>query len=112
MAERIALQSRSTSEMALTIRAAENDVCDTVTSATEVEEAAEASNAGATDVLRLAREMDSEAKRIQSQIEDFFRNIDLHRAAPDAMAAPAPDPSRDPVLTRSVVPAPGRLARG
>jgi methyl-accepting chemotaxis protein len=89
VAERVALQSRSTSDMALSIRAAENDVRDTVRSTGVVEGAAEAANASATDVLRLARELDAETKRIQAQIELFFRTQEANRPFPEAQQSTA-----------------------
>ncbi|WP_293867580.1 methyl-accepting chemotaxis protein [uncultured Alsobacter sp.] len=87
VAERVAVQSRSTSDMAVNIRAAENDVRDTVRSAGVVEDAAESANASAMDVLRLARDLDAEAKRIQSQIELFTDTMETRRQAPDDAVA-------------------------
>lgn len=94
VAERIGLQSRSTSDMATNIRAAENDVRDTERSAAVVKEAADVADASATDVLRLAREMNAEAKRIQAQLGIFFQRAD-ERSPPADTPAQSQGPAAD-----------------
>jgi hypothetical protein len=47
-----------------------------LSSATEVHQAADLSNESAIDVLKLARDLDAEAKSIQAEIETFFADHD------------------------------------
>jgi methyl-accepting chemotaxis protein len=74
--EKVAGQSRSIHEIALTIRQAAdeaNSVCD---GAQSMREAADQSHAGAGHVAALARDLDAEARRIQQKIETFFKTLD------------------------------------
>ncbi|MGO4739842.1 hypothetical protein AB4099_25055 [Bosea sp. 2KB_26] len=72
VSDRIAGQSRSTAQIALTIRAAQG----VLASARAVREAADLSNTSAVDVMALARDLDDEARRIRSQVGEFFGTLD------------------------------------
>ena len=71
----IARQSRSTAQIALIIRAAADDAQGVLSSARAVRQAADLSNASATDVRALARDLDSEARRIRGQVSEFFGTL-------------------------------------
>ena len=76
VSDRIARQSRSTAQIALTIRAAAHDAQGVLSSARAVRQATDLSNASATDVMALARDLDSEARRIRGQVSEFFGTLD------------------------------------
>ena len=76
VSDRIAGQSRSTAQIALTIRAAADDAQGVLASAKAVRKAADLSNTSAVDVMALARDLDGEARRIKSQVDDFFGTLD------------------------------------
>jgi methyl-accepting chemotaxis protein len=74
--ESLAGHSRSTDEIARTIRVAAGEAIEVEASARAVREAADLSSRSAGDVLALAVGLDEEAKRIHGQIETFFRSLD------------------------------------
>jgi methyl-accepting chemotaxis protein len=76
VSDRIAGQSRSTAEIALTIRAAADAAQGVLASARAVRQAADLSNTSAVDVMALARDLDGEARRIKSQVDAFFKTLD------------------------------------
>lgn len=85
VSDEIAKQSRSTTQIALTIRAAADDAKGVLSSARAVRQAADLSNTSATEVMALARDLDGEARRIRSQVSEFFGTLD----------AASPDPGRE-----------------
>ena len=72
VARSITAQTRATGEIARTIRAAARDMSVVSDSTAAVRAAVDVANVGAVDVLTLARDLDAEARRIQSDIEAFF----------------------------------------
>ncbi|MGO4402911.1 methyl-accepting chemotaxis protein [Bosea sp. RAF48] len=72
----IARQSRSTAQIAATIRAAADDAQGVLSSASAVRQAADLSNTSAIDVMALARDLDGEARRIRSKVSEFFGTLD------------------------------------
>ncbi|WP_244523740.1 methyl-accepting chemotaxis protein [Bosea sp. BIWAKO-01] len=76
VADRVAGQSRSTAQIALTIRSAAHDAQGVLASARAVREAADLSSTSAIDVMALARDLDGEARRIRSQVGEFFGTLD------------------------------------
>ncbi|QEL25119.1 hypothetical protein FQV39_22880 [Bosea sp. F3-2] len=72
----IARQSRSTAQIAVTIRAAAHDAQGVLSSARAVRQAANLSNTSAIDVMELARDLDGEARRIRSKVSEFFGTLD------------------------------------
>ncbi|CAH1672399.1 Methyl-accepting transducer domain-containing protein [Hyphomicrobiales bacterium] len=76
VSEGIGRQSRSTAQIALTIRAAAHDAQGALSSASAVRQAADLSNTSAADVMALARDLDGEARRIRNQVSEFFGTLD------------------------------------
>lgn len=76
VSDEIAKQSRSTTQIALTIRAAADDAQGALSSARAVRQATDLSNTSATEVMALARDLDGEARRIRSQVSEFFGALD------------------------------------
>jgi methyl-accepting chemotaxis protein len=74
--ERVSVQSVIINEIAGTIHQAAQEARGVLSSATEVHQAADLSNGSAIDVLKLARDLDAEAKAIQAEIETFFADHD------------------------------------
>lgn len=72
----IGRQSRSTAQIALTIRAAAYDAKGALSNASAVRQAADLSNTSAADVMALARDLDGEARRIRNQVSEFFGTLD------------------------------------
>jgi methyl-accepting chemotaxis protein len=91
--ERVAAQSTTIEEIAQTIRQAAKESHGVLTSTSDVRHAADLSNESALDVLNLARDLDAEAKAIQSEIEIFFAEQQLEGTTlPDETISPALSP--------------------
>ncbi|MFO1150461.1 MAG: methyl-accepting chemotaxis protein [Alsobacter sp.] len=74
--EKVSGQSRSIHQIALTIRQAAEEANSVRDGAQAMREAADQSHAGAGHVVALARDLDTEARRIQQKIESFFKTLD------------------------------------